>query len=188
MSVANSYAKALFEAISQGNSPQERERLVTDFQMQMGEMRKTLSSSRQVEAALIGPLTTSKEKASLIAAITKKEDLHPMLARFFYLLASKGRLGLLAEIQDEFAAAHLTAQGGIRGKLVSAEPISQEDLQGLSHAFGKKLGKTVAFQVSMDASLLAGVKVTVNGITYDGSLRAQLDQLRNRLATSMAVH
>lgn len=188
MSVANSYAKALFEAVSQSNPPSERDRLVKEFQGQMSQMTQAILSSRQARAVLTGPLTSNKEKVALIAALTEKAGLHPMIARFFHLLASKGRLGLLEEIQDELAAVHLAAQGGIRGRLVSAEPMTPEDIHGLSRAFTKKLGKPVAFQTSMDPSLLAGVKVTVNGVTYDGSLRAQLDQLRNRLASGVTIH
>lgn len=88
-------------------------------------------------------------------------------------------MGLLARVRDELATTRLAAQGGIRGSLVAAEAMNPEDIQSLAKAFGKKLGKAVAFQVSTDPALLAGVKVTVNGVTYDGTLRVQLQRLRD---------
>lgn len=188
MSVARSYARALFEAASQSGTAQDRERLVSEAQSQMSQMLQAVLSSKQLEAALTGPLTTRREKVGLIHAIAEKAAFNPMMGGFFYLLARKGRFGLLARIQDEFAAIHLAAQGGIRGKLVSAEPMTHEDIEELGRAFTRKFAKPVAFQVSMDPTLLAGVKVVVNGVTYDGSLRAQLNQLRNRVAGGAAVH
>jgi F0F1-type ATP synthase delta subunit len=44
------------------------------------------------------------------------------------------------------------------------------------------LGRKVAFRVSTDPSLLAGVRVTVSGVTYDGTLKAQLEQLKDKIS------
>jgi F-type H+-transporting ATPase subunit delta len=87
----------------------------------------------------------------------------------------------LPAILESYNSVRLLAEGGVPGRLVAAEPVSDQDVQGLAQAFSKKLGKKVAFQVSTDPSLLAGMKVTVNGVTYDGTLRSQLQRLRDRL-------
>ena len=63
---------------------------------------------------------------------------------------------------------------------------TQEDVEALAKAFGKKLNKRVAFHVSTDPSLLAGMKVTVNGVTYDGTLRSQLQKLRDQIKVAEA--
>ena len=63
------------------------------------------------------------------------------------------------------------------------DPLKDSDVQGLAQAYEKKLGKRVEFQVSVDPGLLAGLKVTVNGVTYDGTLRSQLDRLKENLSS-----
>jgi F-type H+-transporting ATPase subunit delta len=94
---------------------------------------------------------------------------------------------MLPEVRDTFSEVRLNAEGGVTGKLVSAEPMTDADVQSLSAAFTRKLGRKVAFRVSTDPGLLAGVRVTVNGVTYDGTLKAQLEQLRDKISTPSVV-
>jgi F-type H+-transporting ATPase subunit delta len=86
---------------------------------------------------------------------------------------------VFGEIRNAYRSVRLEAEGGVSGRLVSADPLSESDIKGLADAFQRKLGKPVAFRVSTDPSLLAGMKVIVNGVTYDGTLKSQLQQLRD---------
>jgi F0F1-type ATP synthase delta subunit len=63
--------------------------------------------------------------------------------------------------------------------------LAEADIDTLTKAFSQKLGKKVAFRVAIDPSLLAGMKVTVNGVTYDGTLRSQIHKLRDHLAAGL---
>ena len=188
MSVAHSYANALYQFVKETLPKGELDARADEIQDQMDHLINVMNVSREARIALEGPLTNTREKVSLVTKIAEKIQASQPLQRFLILLATKGRLGILSEIRDEFSSVRLTARGGLRGHVVSAEPMTNEDLAGLARSFTKKLGKPVAFIANTDASLLAGVKVTVSGVTYDGTLRAQLDQLRNRLALSGAVN
>jgi F-type H+-transporting ATPase subunit delta len=88
---------------------------------------------------------------------------------------------MIEEITHAFNEVRLEAEGGILGRVVSADPMAANDLEDLSKAYSQKLGKRVAFSASVDPNLLAGIKVTVNGVTYDGTLRSQLQRLRDQL-------
>lgn len=184
MSVAKAYAKALYEAASETKSPAEIGKTCDELQKQLDQVLQVFDASREAEIALVGPVTTSREKAALMDAISKKIGATVLLERFLHLLAVKGRLALLREVRDVFSEVRLAAEGGVAGRVVSAESMSDEDVDGLAKAFSKKLGKRVAFTVSTDPSLLAGVKVTVNGVTYDGTLRSQLVQLKDRFLSA----
>ena len=182
MSIGNSYAKALFEtAQDEKVSPEQMVRLENQFDM----LLLILDSSKEARVALLGPIATVKEKSAIIDDFAKKLDFSPLFVKFISLLAKKGRLPFLREVRDAFTSVRLTADGGVSGQLVAAESMSETDVGTLAKAFSHKLGKTVTFQVSTDPSLLAGMKVTVNGVTYDGTLRSQLQKLRDRLVTGM---
>ncbi len=184
MSVAKSYAQALFEAAgSQGIKDQALDKV----EAELDAFLDVVTKSTDAKIALMGPSVTAKEKAQLIDAIAAKVGFQPIVKNFLALLARKGRLPALPEIRSAWTTVRLQAEGGVSGRLVSADPLKPEDVQGLSQAFAKKLGKKVAFEVSTDPSLLAGIKVNVNGVTYDGTLRAQLQQLRDRVATGELV-
>jgi F-type H+-transporting ATPase subunit delta len=182
MSVVNSYAKALYEAaIESQNSPE----FLDTVENQLDTFLSILTDSKEARAALLAPITNTGEKLNLIEEFSKKLNLNSIVKQFLSLLARKERLFLLKEIRDSFSDVRLIQEGGVSGQLVSAEAMSEADMSSLAEAFSKKFGKKVAFRVSTDPSLLAGMKVTVNGVTYDGTLRSQLQKLRDRFVAGL---
>lgn len=184
MSVSKSYARALFEAAHDAKNTADD---LDKMDAQMGELEAIFESSKEARVALLSPVVSAKDKAGAIEKIAAKAGYQAMLSKFLVLLARKNRLSLLTKIRAEFKNVRLEAEGGMLGSLVSADPLSPSDIDGLAKAFTQKLGKKVAFQTSTDSSLLAGTKVTVNGVTYDGTLRAQLNRLRDRLVSGQTI-
>ena len=178
MSVARAYAKALYETASEAKLSADK---IGQLETHMDEFVRMIDSSRDAQVVLQGPVASVKEKTSALDEIAKRASFEPLFIQFLHLLARKGRLSLIHEIRDSFSAVRLEAEGGVPGNLVSAEPMNASDIEGLTKAFAKKLGKRVAFRVSTDPTLLAGMKVTVSGVTYDGTLRAQLQRLRDQV-------
>ncbi len=185
MSVATSYAKALFQAAQDAKTSSEA---LDVLEAEMDSLLIALDSSDDARKALMGPVMPAKDKVAYLDAISSKAGYTKLFSQFLNLLANKGRLPALRSIREAFAGVRLEAEGGVAGRLVSAEPMSDGDVESLAAAFKKKLGRRVAFSTSTDANLLAGTKVTVNGVTYDGTLRAQLQQLRDRLTAGVTSH
>jgi F-type H+-transporting ATPase subunit delta len=179
MSAAKVYARALYETASSRGENADK------IEDQLDSVTKLFTSTRDVEVALFSPIASAKEKTGVINDVSKKAGYSALLSEFLTLLARKERLALLPAIRDAFIEVRLEAEGGVVGKLVAAGAINEKDVKGLAEAFGRKLGKKVAFQVSTDDSLLAGMKVTVAGVTYDGTLRSQLQRLRDRLMVGL---
>lgn len=183
MSVAKTYAKALYEAAQDAKSSAEA---ISILESQMDDFLMAMAASKDAQTALYGPLVSAKEKVALITEISKKGGFSPLMTQFLVLLARKRRLSILKEIREAFMTVRLASEGGVLGRLVAAETVSEADVEGLAKAFSKKLGKRVAFQISSDPSLLAGMKVTVNGVTYDGTLRSELQRLRDRISAGVS--
>jgi len=172
MSVTRSYACALYEAAREF-------KCLDPVETQLKEFLAILDQSQDVRATLCTPVASLKEKEAVVGEIAKKAGFTPVMAQFLALLARKNRLNLFEEISKAFFIERFTSEGGISGHLVSAEPLSESDSQALTEAFSKKLGKKASFQVTTEPSLLAGLKVTVNGVTYDGTLHSQIQKLRD---------
>ena len=184
MSVATAYAKALYEA-----AIEEKANTATldQIEKELDWVVQAVNGSKQLEAALFGAITTSKEKAQLLRELSQKAGANNLVARFLELLASKNRVSLIQKIHQEFVNVRLLAEGGIPGIVVAAQAMADADVAGLAQAFTKKLGKKVKFRVSTDPSLLAGMKVTVAGVTYDGTLKSQLERLRDRFVVGSST-
>jgi F-type H+-transporting ATPase subunit delta len=177
MSVSISYAKALYEAAKEAHVSSE---VLDQIEKQLETFVSVMAGSKEAKTALQSPVTTTREKTAVVEELSKKISLTDLTRQFLMLLARKDRLSILPEIREAFNEVRLSQEGGVPGVLVAAEPMSESDISTLAKAFSQKLGKKVAFRVSTDSSLLAGMKVTVNGVTYDGTLRSQLQKLRDR--------
>jgi F-type H+-transporting ATPase subunit delta len=178
MSVSRSYAKALLDVANEsGFKAADLDRIESE----LGEFASAMGASRELYTALTCPVVSGDDKAGVAKAVAEKMGISKLTAQFLTLIARKGRGPAIEEIVETFTAVRLEGEGAILGAVVSADPLKKEDLEELATAFTRKLGKKVVFKAAVDSALLAGLKVTVSGVTYDGSLRAQLQTLRDRL-------
>ncbi len=178
MSVAKAYANALYQsAIASGVPDTEIEKL----EQELAGFVRILNESKEARVSLLGFIVPRKERTLILSEIAKKSGISKALTNFLLLLAKKGRLKLLPQVLEAFGTTRLEAGGGVVGTLVSADSVESGDLEALRNAFARKFGKKVSFRTAVEPSLLAGVKITVNGVTYDGTLRSQLQRLRDRL-------
>jgi len=178
MSVAISYAKALCEVATEAQSPATT---LDRIEAELETIVQLVNTSKELRIILYGPLASAKEKSAVIEAICKKTESPKLVIAFLQLLAKKGRFSELGSVREAFSQLRVSAGGGIAGTLVTAVPMAPADVEELARIFSKKLEKNVSFKVSMDSSLLAGVKAHVAGVMYDGSLRSELERLRDRL-------
>jgi F-type H+-transporting ATPase subunit delta len=97
------------------------------------------------------------------------------------VLAENGRLELLPEIRDQFEALKNEREGVVEAEVQSAFELTGDQAGDLVARLEKKLGRKVKARVSVDKSLIGGVRVLVGDKVIDGSARAQLDALENAL-------
>ena len=178
MSVSKVYCKAFYETIL----PQVKK--APDFfdsiKSEIDLMDKTIASSKLLQTALLSPSTAPKEKQAIVQELGKKLELSKEFSNFLQLLAMRSRMSIISGLVDVIDEIHLEHEGGMMGDIVSAERLAPADVEGLEKAFSTKIGKKAKFREKIDPALLAGLRVTLGGVTYDGSLKAQLDRLRNQ--------
>lgn len=185
MSVSTSYAKALYEIAKEEGFSEDR---LASLEDQLRFFSDTLEVYPEARNALLGPTTTFKEKTQLLDALGVAGKCEPVLSRFLHLVARKKRLAILGEIRRCFTHLRLEVGGGIAAQVVSSEALSEGDVSELMKTLSQKLGKKVCAEVSIDPSLLAGIKVTVQGVTYDGSLRSQFQKLKDSLISGITAN
>ena len=183
MSVAKSYAQALFE-LSQEKHATVPE--ATQVEKELSSVAAAFSAGSDAAHLLSGPALSAAERSKAVGAICEKLGVSAGVARAMKIAAEKGRVALFGAIHSEFIRLRVESEGGLLGEMVSAEPLEARDQDELASAFSKKLGRKVQFRTSVDAGLIAGVKVTVAGVTYDGTVRAQLQRAKAQLFEGIA--
>ena len=100
---------------------------------------------------------------------------------FVRVLAENGRLDVVSEISTQYLALKNEREGVVEAEVESAFEMDQAQVADLVARLEKKTGRKVKARVSVDKSLIGGVKVTIGDKVIDGSARAQLAALENAL-------
>jgi F-type H+-transporting ATPase subunit delta len=101
---------------------------------------------------------------------------------FVGMLAENGRLSLLPEIEQQFRELKNAFESTADAQIVSAFPMTDEQVHDLVAALEKKFGRKLNATVSVDASLIGGVRVTVGDEVLDSSVSARLEHMQTVLS------
>jgi len=101
---------------------------------------------------------------------------------FVSMLVDNGRLALLPEIEQQFRQLKNAFESTADAQIASAFPMTDEQVRDLVAALEKKFGRKLNASVSVDASLIGGVRVTVGDEVLDSSVSARLAHMQTVLA------
>jgi F-type H+-transporting ATPase subunit delta len=74
------------------------------------------------------------------------------------------------------------AKGRVEAKVVSASALESAMVEQLRARLNGISGKDVVLQQDTDPSLLGGLLIELEGKVYDGSIRTQLEKMKQRIA------
>ena len=98
------------------------------------------------------------------------------------VLARKGRMALLPGIVEEFGLLALAGRGAARCVMACARAPEPGDLERLRRALCALHHKQdIEMDVHVDPALLGGFTLTLEGVTYDKSVRGALEGIRRRM-------
>jgi F-type H+-transporting ATPase subunit delta len=130
------------------------------------------------------PAIPAEQKRGLLDAIAKREGISRMVRNFIAVLIDHRRIGLLDEITKEFEQELYARLGVTEAEITSARELSDQE-KGLLEAQVEKLtGKKVRARYRRDETLLGGAVVQIGSTIYDGSVKGQLERIREELAAS----
>lgn len=141
------------------------------------------SESDDLRRVWDAPSIPAGQKHAVLDAILRKMGPVPrQLRNFLAVLIDHGRIGLLPEIAAQFENEFNQRMGRIRAEVTSARPLSQLERAQLAARLTEITGKEVAASYDIDATLLGGVVVRVGSTVYDGSVRGQLQRIKQQLS------
>ena len=166
--IARPYAEAAFKlADSQGK--------LADWSTSLANLAAVAADAR-VRAAVGDPNLSAAKVAGLFISILAGK-LSAEAENFVRVLAENGRLDVMQEIHAQYQALRNEREGVIEAEVISAFAMEQAQIADLVARLEKKTGRKVKARVSVDKSLIGGVKVVIGDKVIDGSARAQLGAL-----------
>ena len=123
---------------------------------------------------LLGNLTLPKEQRVAIVDDTLKGSVHEYVLNFLKILVERGAIHEFAECADAYRACYNREHGVVEAEVTTAQPLN-EQLQSMS-------GKEVVIREKVDASVLGGVLLQMDGKRYDNTVAHRLQAIRQAMA------
>jgi F-type H+-transporting ATPase subunit delta len=169
--VARPYAEALFRVAQNGDMAAWTS-IVTELAQ--------IGANPDMQAFASNPNVTHAQLADTIASLVKS-PLNAEAKNFIAMLAENDRIALLPEIGAQFAVLKNANEGAADATIYSAFDLSADQLTSLVGTLEKKFGRKLNPTVSVDPSLIGGVRVVVGDEVLDTSVRAKLQQMHTAL-------
>jgi F-type H+-transporting ATPase subunit delta len=140
-------------------------------------LRALLGESADLTRLIKSPVLSREDQERAMGAVAARAGFHDLTRRFLGLLAQKRRLFALPEIIDGYIALLAEHRGEVGAELVSAVPLSEEQVAAVRAQLAAWAGKEVRLVTSVDPALLGGLIVRIGSRMIDASLRTKLHQL-----------
>ncbi len=177
--VRDVYASALFDAAA---SDEERQELLA----QLRELDSLLGNMPDYMRLMATPAVSKEEKRGLLEGAFAGQ-VHPKLLNLLKVLVNNGRFPYYSSIAEQYGQLLDEHQGILAVTAVTAMPLSEETAHRLEEKLRTETGRDVRLTVEVDPSVLGGVLLRYGGREIDGTVRARLDGMRQRILSS-AIH
>jgi F-type H+-transporting ATPase subunit delta len=154
-------------------------------QGELDDFVSTLDASEELREVLQNPSIPESQKLGVLDAIAAKAGMSKVVRNFIALIAHHERLHELNEMVAELASLADEASHVSEAEIISANPLDASNRKLLEQQIAKLSGgQKVRASYREDPSLLGGAVVRIGSMIYDGSIRSQLRQLRQRMVTA----
>jgi F-type H+-transporting ATPase subunit delta len=174
--VAERYAAALADVAAERKNGETVKRDLAAFV-------EAFFSAANLRNALESPALNPEVKRNVIAEIGAKMGIDPSVRNFIYLIVDHHRTEMLPEILQAFREELNARLGIVEAEVTSARELSAGEKKELTSVLERRTGKKVEARFQMDEALLGGAIVRLGSTIYDGSVRDQLNRLREKLET-----
>ena len=163
--------------------------------VELSEEKKTVDKTKADLAAFVGavdalpamqklfasPVFTPENKKAVIKDLAGKLGMQPTTQRFVEHLAETGRIRYVKDVNEAFQEILAERQNRAAVRLTTAVAINNGDLADIKQKLEGLTGKQVDIDSRVDATLIGGAKAQIGSTIYDGTIKNQLNKMRNQL-------
>ena len=167
--VSEEYAAALFTLAAEENKKNE-------VAQSLKAVRDVLADNPQYIELLATPSIPCEERCELIDKAFG-DFVHEYAVSFTKLLCERGHIREIYDCIGEFLKLYEASDGIAVAYVTSAAELGDSERAALKKQLEAKLGRRVELVCEVDASILGGVIVKVDGSIMDGSLKTRLAEV-----------
>jgi F-type H+-transporting ATPase subunit delta len=175
---ANRYAKALLDVAIKEADPVKAEQELSRF-------AELFTSHDDLRKAMWNPAVPVTAKRSVMEQLVARVKPSKPVGKLLMLLADRDRLDLLPHLVAAYRDRLLDYQSIVRAEVVTTLPLPAERARQLEKRLAESTGRTVRMTTRVDPSIIGGVVARVGSTVFDGSVRAQLARLKDKLVRNV---
>lgn len=173
MTVDVTYGQALYSAAKETGKRDQ----ILDEGRQLSEL---LKKEPELMQFMKDPAISAAEKHQVVDKIFRGRVCDE-LVNLLFVLTDRRRAGNIFGIMKEFEKLAMEEDGIAHGKVVSAVPLKEQQLERIEEQTSKLLDLKVSLENETDSRIIGGLKIFVDGRVIDASLRKRLDELAGSL-------
>ena len=172
--VARRYSAALADVVLARNEALE-------VQKELKIWDEMLQSNPNLREVFANPTVALDKKRAVLNRLIEMSKPRPTTANFLKVLLQNQRLTELGEINRKFAQVLDERAGLVAATVTTARPIADAAHEQLRGTLTALTGKQVRIDFITDAELIGGVVTRIGSTVYDGSVRNQLQQVKEKM-------
>ena len=176
-SVASTYARAFADVVFSAHL--DANRAVAGLR----EIARLLAESADLRRVWENPAVPADQKRRLLDAIVQREGIDKPVRNLVAVLIDHRRVQFLPRIIEQLEKELDARMGFAEAQISSARELSEAEKRALEVEIEKTTGKKVRARYALDPSLLGGAMVRVGSTIYDGSVKGQLEKIREAMSS-----
>lgn len=174
--IAKNYAQALLELT--GNDLQLQEIMLNEIKT----ITESLDKVKNSWGFFNSPGISKDEKKEFIKKMFSGQINEKILNLLFLLIDNK-RFNILSEIQNQLSKLVNQSRGTTVAEVYSAVDIDSNTMEKLKQRIADTIGhnEKVEVESKIERSLIGGIKIKINDLVYDGSIKGRLENLKQKL-------
>ncbi len=172
--LASRYAKAIIELEL---TPAER----SAVERELSRFVELYAGSADLRRLLENPSFAREQRKSVLRSLSQKLGFSSTTIKVLSLLVDKDRTRLLPEIAQVLRQYENAQKGIVRAVVTAPDALAEPQKLQLKSALSKVAGSPVDLETRVDATLLGGVVVEMDGTVFDGSVRTRIEKIRESI-------
>lgn len=167
------YAKSLLGLAQENNLT---EKIFSDMQL----IAETCENSHELTAVMRNPIIHTHKKEAVLTALFSNKVSNITL-KFFQMVISKGRVGMLEEIAKEYVALYKEMRGVRTAHITSAVKLDESTRNAVLAIVRKKGGENIDLVERVDPKIIGGFILRMGDVQYDSSVSRRLSDISRQL-------
>ncbi len=172
--IANRYARALADVIIERRETNE---VVAELDV----FARMMEHNPQLRDVFASPILAVERKRAVLNELLSRMKLRPSSGNFLQLLLANSRLHNLDQMLRALSKELDTRTNIVSAEVTTAREIGEQEQAMLRDKLKAATGKEVRLQFRSDPAIIGGVVTRIGSTVYDGSIKNQLSQMKERL-------